>query len=683
MDIDISLKWLNTYLDRPISADEAERSLTNVGYPLAAVTPHGNDITLRVEITSNRPDLLCHVGIARELAAATDRRFIEPKIESDPLMGTDVHKLTSVTNHAVDLCPLYTARVITGVKVGPSPAWLVEALEAIGLRSVNNVVDVTNYVLHELGQPLHAFDLAKLAGRRIVIRRATAGETITAIDSSVHKLAPDMLVIADEQRPQAIAGVMGGRVSEVSSTTTDILIESAAFAPLSVRSTSRALKLASDSSRRFERKVDLAGVDRAARRCAALIRQVAGGAQAKGVIATGEQATDSQPKRVSFHPDRCRAILGVNVAAHDMIAILERLGLKPVFGDHGVITCTIPSYRLDLHREIDLIEEIARMHGFAQIPVHHKMAIVVRPPQKSVEARKTVNRVLTSYGYFETITFSFLPPKQAAAFAAGLDVVKVDEQKKKADPAIRPSVLPSLLACRKANQDAGNKDVRLFEIAQVFGKRDGKYAESRKLALLADAPNPAEQLRELRGAIEELLHAMGLRLHIGAAAQSPDWCSPAAQIVVGSPGEGEKVLGYYGPAIDAVTKLFDLQTPVILAELDYAVLTSHYPPQPRSSELPAFPAIQRDLSIEVDDALPWSRIESVVAEAKPALMEHVDFVTVYRGKPVPAGKKSVTMRMTFRDPARTLKHDEVSPQVQSLIEKLKTGVNAELRSSSS
>jgi phenylalanyl-tRNA synthetase beta chain len=671
-----SLGWLNSFLDRPVTADEAESLLTDVGFPIESREKAADDEVLDVEVTSNRVDCLCHTGIAREIAAATGRKF-SPTGAKLPLKTSlpPAASLTSVDNQAPDLCPLYTARILCGVKVAPSPAWLADRLRALGLRPINNVVDVTNYVLHEMGQPLHAFDLNKLDGHRIVVRRAAPGETLTAIDGSKLKLTPKMLVIADASRPQAVAGVMGGLDSEVTDATTDILLESARFDPLAIRSTGRALKLASDSSYRFERGVDPAGVERASQRAAQLIAELAGGTIADGVVASGLAPT-SLPI-LQLRVARCKQVLGIDVPPARMVQFLAALGLTPSLAD-DVITCTIPSHRLDLQREIDLIEEIARLNGFAQIPVEKSMRFVTRRPQPAVQARQLVGRVLTAHGYFEAITFSFLPPKFAEPFRGGLELVKVDEEKKKAEPALRPSLLPSLLACRKSNQDAGNVGVKLFEVAQVFGRHAGQYVDDRKLALLTDAANVSESMRSMRGTLEELLQLLGHdKPTITPARPNPEsskgWGSSAEISVDG------KMLGHYGPANAAILKLFDLQSPVILAELDYELLTSKYPPQPTVAGLSRFPAIERDLSIIVDEPVAWSAVEAAIRDAAPALLESLDFVTVYRGKPVPAGRKSVTLRMTFRDPSRTLQHGEVSPQVETVVMKLKGALQAELR----
>ena len=506
-----SLNWLNSYLDRPTDANEAEDVLTDVGFPFdGADELDDGDWQLDVEVTSNRPDCLCHAGLARELAARTGRTFTAPPLDLPDATGPAVDTQTSVTIEpdAADLCTLYTARVIRGVSIGPSPDWLTQRIEAIGLRPVNNVVDITNFVLHEMGQPLHAFDMNLLAERRIVVRRANDGEDFTAIDGTKHKLRNDMLVIADAERPVAIAGIMGGLDSEVGDATTDILLESARFDPLSTRTTSRALKLSSDSSHRFERGVDPHGVDAASRRAAALIVELAGGELAEGVVVAG--GTPPATTLVSLRPERCRKLMGVDMPVEHMVEHLAALGLQPDWEPEAdQITCTVPSHRAaDLTREIDLIEEIARMHGYDHIGFEPKMQITARRPQVEVLARNEIGRALVAHGYHETITFSFASPKHAEPFRADWEPVRVDEEKKKAEPELRPSLLPSLLECRKSNQDAGNQGVRLFEVAQVFGNTDAGYVDPARLGLLADCAGgsvdaKSDALRGLRGTLEE------------------------------------------------------------------------------------------------------------------------------------------------------------------------------------
>lgn len=672
----ISLEWLNNYLDRPTDADEADRVLTDIGFPLEGREKRGDDEVLDVEVTSNRPDVLSHIGAARELAAATGRDLRPPAISLAERTSNAATSHTRVDNQAADLCPVYTARVITGVTVGPSPAWLVRRLEAVGLRAVNNVVDVTNFVLHEMGQPLHAFDMALLEGRRIVVRRAADGEPFEAIDHSKHKLRGDMLVIADAARPVAVAGVMGGVDSEVTDATTDVLLESARFDPLSIRTTSRALKLASDSSYRFERGVDACGVDRASRRAAQLIVELAGGDLAEGVIREGE--AEPAPIAVAMRPARCRKLLGYDLPAERMIALFNALGLQPRV-DADRIVCTIPTHRLDLEREADLIEEVARLNGYDHIPVEPKMHILTGQPQIAVLARDRIGRSLTAHGYHESITFSNIAPDHARPFLEPRhELILMDDERRAAEPALRPSLLPSLLAVRKLNQDAGNAHVRLYEVAKVFSRKPEGYGESKDLALLADADDQPT-LRGLRGTLEETLDALDYPVRVvDAGPKTPPWAA-AAGLIMNHTDDRDRIAGVFGRATDEVCKLFDLKTAVDLAWLDYAEITRRYPQPTAVAELPRFPGIDRDLSIVVDEAVPWADIDRAIAHARPDLLEHLAYIGAYRGKQVGAGRKSVTLRLTFRDPAKTLRHDEVDPQVERIVQALKNDLSAELR----
>lgn len=679
-----SLDWLNAYLDRPAAADEAADALGSVGFPDDGrqAIQHADGVTdtqIDFEVTSNRGDCLSHLGLARELAAATGRTLQRPRDElPEHADAPDVATLTAVDNQATDLCPVYTARVISGVKIGPSPDWLKQRLEAVGLRPVNNVVDITNFVLLETGQPLHAFDMARLDGRRIVVRRATAGERFIAIDNTKHELTDDMLVIADAGRPQAVAGVMGGLDSEVGDQTTDLLIESAAFAPLSIRRTSRALKLASDSSYRFERGVDPLAVERASRRAAAMIVELAGGTLARGVIRAGMD--EPAPGELSMRVARCNALLGVELTAEQQAAYLDRLGLQPrVEGE--TIKVTVPTYRLDLKREVDLIEEVARHHGLDAIPVHEKIALVTHRKQDAIAAAERLSGALIAHGYHETITPTFLPPADAEAFAGAADaVLRVDADRRSADPCLRPSLLPSLLHCRKLNQDRGNAGVKLFETAQVFNRpaKGGDAAEHTALAMLADADEPGLAVRQLRGAFEEALVALGAQAAVGRLAVEP-MDEDARYSAAASVKLDGRAIGCLGVLAPDRQKAFGLQTPVVLLEAELTPLLALYPPTPTAATLARFPAIERDLSVIVAEPVRWAQIEDAIAMADPPLLESVRFITTYRGKPIDKGHKSVSLRMVFRDPDRTLRHEQVDPQVAAVVDALARQCGATLR----
>lgn len=675
-----SLAWLNTYLDQPLTADQAEPLLTGVGFPFdgtddLSLSTGASDTLMDVEVTSNRSDCLSHLGLAREAAAASGRSLVPPDINLPSTPGQSASELTSVECTAPDGCPLYTARVITGVKIGPSPKWLTERIEGAGLRPVNNVVDITNFVLLELGQPMHAFDLAKLDGRRIIVRRAKGGEQFTAIDATKHELTEKMLVIADASQPVAIAGVMGGLDSEVTEQTTDVLLESAIFDPLTVRSTSRKLKLASDASFRFERGVDPLGVERASQRAAQLIVELTGGTLAQGVVRVGQD--EPAPSQVAMRIRRCQSLLGLDLNAKQILESLTRLGLSPK-QNADTITCTIPTFRLDLKREVDLIEEVGRLYGYDNVQVNERLELEVRPKQQSVNARQELGRVMASHGYHETVTPSLLTEDHANAFCpASLKPMMLAGDTRRKDSVLRPSLLPSLLACRKHNQDRGNVGIRLFEVAGTWTQSNGKPIEVTTLATLTDAHDPHEGFREARGAIEELVHTLGGNTATDALAFEPvedDKYQPAAKVVLHG-----KDRGRIGVLNEKLQDTFGLQTSVVLTEVQYEPIAASYPPKRSVGNLPRFPGIERDLSIIVDEPVTWRQVEQCVKDAAPQMLEDLQFLTIFRGKQIGKGKKSLSLRLYFRNPDATLRHDEVDPQVNAVIEKLKQGVAAELR----
>jgi len=687
----VSLNWLNTYLDRPIDADEAESVMLELGFPLESAEPTppeaGDDLLLDFEVTSNRSDCLSHVGIAREITAGSDRTLQPPAITL-PETSQPVSELTSVTLDAPDACPTYTARVITGVKVGPSPDWLATRLIAIGLRPVNNIVDITNFVLHELGQPLHAFDLDKLADQQIVVRKAAKGETMTAIDGSKLTLEPHMLVIADADRPQALAGVMGGLDSEVTESTTNLLLESATFDPLVVRRASRGLKIASDSSYRYERGVDPQGLELASQRAAAMIVEIAGGTLAQGVIHAGQPA--AEPITLTLRAARCNRLLGTDLSAQQQADLLARLDLNPsVSADGSTIDCIIPTYRLDLVREVDLIEEIARTFGLESIERLDKMAIVVRPPQNTVQAKRTASDLLAAHGYHETMTPSLIATEQALWFIPepAKDLTLHDERRK-AEPTLRPALSPSLLACRKLNQDVGNAPVALFELANTWTvSPEGKPEESLRLGILADVQgDPATALRQTKTALSALCESLmgpdqvsGLSYH----PISDKSCDRAGQesstAGIKHPALGDKPVGRVLIPGQALLDAFDLKSQVILVELRADAWLSQYPPQHTAGQLPRFPAVERDLSVIVSEAVAWADLATAIEQAQPAHCESLDFLTAYRGKPIPKGQKSISLRLRFRKSDATLTGESVDTEMTKVTQAL-ASTGAEIRS---
>lgn len=677
-----SVRWLNRLLEpADLTSEAVEQLLTDAGFPIDTREPlPDGDVRLEVEVTSNRGDCLSHIGQAREIAARSGRRVNIPQPPRARLGGEATDAMT-LRNEVPAACPRFTAHVITGVTVGPSPAWLVEALEAVGQRSINNVVDVTNYINFLYGQPTHAFDLSRLAGRSLIVRFAKEGEALTTLDGKARKLRADEVVVADAERAQSLAGVMGGADSEVSASTRDIMLEAATWDPVAVRRAARRHQLRTDASHRFERVVDPRTIDEPAELGAALIAELAGGTLCNGMLDAGRPA---EPLRaVSLRTQRCRDLLGVVIDDATIERILAGLSIAIEERSSGLIRCRIPAYRLDLEREVDLIEEVARVHGLDRVPIHDKVSVRVRPPQHSEAAIRAMGEALSGLGFFETVTFSFISPKHAKPFLGqGLELVAVDDDRRKADGTLRPSTIPSLMLCRKANQDAGATSpggVRLFESAATFAQRAGNQsAERRTLALLMDVPGvergkaaSIEQrqlaVRLLRGAVETIVAAVwgsGIEAAFKAAPPAVPALDASASAAVVLNG---REIGHLGLIEPGTQRLFDLDVPVAIAELDLAALLPERVPVARVHELPAFPSIERDLSLIVDEAVTWESVRSLVSASRVERLEGVSFIGTYRGKQIGTGKKSVTLRLRFRDPARTLRHEEVDPQVAAIV----------------
>ncbi|MBN1943507.1 MAG: phenylalanine--tRNA ligase subunit beta [Phycisphaerae bacterium] len=662
----ISLNWLSEYMDVNLPAEKLAELFTRIGLNCDGVEEKGDDIVFDLEVTSNRPDLLGHLGVARELATATGAAFRPPKF--DPPAGSgETAELTSVQVLCEDLCPRYTARVIRGVKVGPSPQWLVDHLAAVGMRSVNNVVDVTNFVLMEYSQPLHSFDYDKLAENRIVVRRAKKGETLVSIDETTCELTDSMCVIADAEKPVAIAGVMGALNTEVTEGTTNVLLESAQFDPLTTRRTSRALGILSESSYRFERGVDPVAVEEASARACALICELAGGEAARGLVDVW--AKPYEAPSVSLRPSRTNKLLGIEIPVEKQTAILTRLGLSPKKNGDAIV-CTIPSHRADLRREADLIEEVARLHGYDEIPALGKVSHRVAPMGKTERIRRLAMNTLSAAGYSEAVTFSFIDAEEAKLFGCD-EPVCVDARVRRTNNVLRPTLLPSLLRAVKTNQDVGNADVSLFELAAVFppGGANGLPAEYIELAMVS-----TEGQRDVRGAMEAVMRriAPGAKVTI----QPADGFADAILI----DGEPAGQIGTISPALtEAIHKHYGLEKNLGAATLRFDALARRAQLTRTTQPLPKFPPIRRDLSLIVDETVPWGELAAALAAVAQPLRVEEKYVTTYRGKPIPKGKKSVTVALEYRSNEGTLTNEQVDQQVRELLTALQKTLAVELR----
>jgi len=682
-----SVLWLNDYLDRPADAAEQAAALTSAGLPLDGDgTADNGEVWQEIETTSNRGDCLCHVGMAREVAAVTGRAVRMPKSALPSTKGEAANSVR-VRNHEPALCPRYTARVIRGVKVGPSPEWLQRRLVAIGQIPRNNVVDATNFVLFELGQPTHVFDLATLAGSEIHIRRARAGEAFLPLgaDAAEVKLTSGDLVIADRDRPVALAGVKGGALASVTDATTDLVLEAATFDAVSVRTTSRRHGIASDSSYRFERIVHPSEIDMAADRLATLILEIAGGTLEAGVVADG--APLPAARSITLRPARARQILGFDIPTARMVDLLDTLGFAPRVVGSGAderIETTAPARRVDVEREIDLIEEICRLNGLDAVPVAD--AIAVRVPRRNPIERATrdVKDLLVGMGFVETITHSLVSEKAAEAFLpSGAKALRVDDERAGGEPALRPSVVTSLLRVRRHNEDQGASNLRLFEFASAFHYAGGTHVERPTLAFVTDAPAGSSSdaqaaFRLARGVVERLLATVAphrSKIEFILASDARRWLAAAARVVV----DGSDI-GVVGVLDQRTLKANGLEKPTAAAELELRGLFANYPPENAAVELPAFPAADRDISAIVSDSVAYGDIEATIHALGLAHLASVSFVTTFRGKQIGDGRKSVSLRLVFRKPDGTMKSEEADASVARAIDALRSKLGAEIRS---
>lgn len=690
----LSVAWLNSLLHPALpalSADEVDSALMSLGFPSEGRTllPDG-DTCLDVEVTSNRGDVLCHMGMASEVAAKYERGLsLLPTIARHPVMLGE--QGVQVENPDHDLCPRFTAQVIRGVAVGESPRWLRERLEAVGQRSINNVVDVTNYIALELGNPCHVFDLRAVEGGRLIVRFAREKEQITTLDGKPRVLASDQLVVADATKAQSLAGVMGGAASQVKAATTDIVLEMATWDPATVRRTARAHGIRTDAGHRFERTVDAGTIDVAAERAANMIIEVAGGKRVGGLVDVGQPA--AARREITLRPSRCNQIMGAALAPKEIVTFLNRLDIQCALTAESNIIASIPFQRCDLTREIDLIEEVARLAGLDSIGMLDAIAVAVRPPQERERARRELASTLAGLGFYETVTFSFISPAAASAWVpTGLRSVQVSEDRRKNEPVCRPSVVPGLLASRRTNQHGGVMvpgGIRLYEVSAVFAQAAGGGAVERtNLALLMDVSFAGKRasigdlqrgIRLMRGAIEAIVRTLAGSQAVITLREAASHCPGMKAEGYAAIQLGEQLLGYMGLVSDAQLSAYDLTSPVVVCEVDVHSLLSLYPPRTYVAVPPAFPGIERDVSFIVDEATTWGKISSELASLKVPLLEKVAFISTFRGAQIGKAKKSITVRFTFRDQERTLRHEEVDPPVAQLVEHAQGSLGAVLR----
>jgi phenylalanyl-tRNA synthetase beta chain len=651
-----------------------------------------DDVILQIEITPNRPDALSVVGIAREIAALTGMPFRFPQIgvkEGE----LDISALAAVEIQDPDLCPRYAARLITGLTVQPSPPWLAQRLRAVGLRPINNLVDVTNYVLWELGQPLHAFDYDTIAQHRIVVRRARAGERLTTLDGQERALGQDMLMICDPEGPIAVGGVMGGGATEVTERTTTVLLESACFNPGSIRRTSRALGLQTDAAYRFERGADIEGLRDALDRAAQLMADLGGGTVARGAL---DVYPEPRPRpRITLRLERIRRLIGACPARDEAVRILQALGFA-VHDSGPELQVVVPSFRRDIAQEDDLVEEVIRIWGFDRIPstlLTGRLSALHQPP--GLRLSRAVSRALNDAGLFEAITYAFVDPDtvKVMGWPDGEGLIGLQNPISRERSVLRPSLAPGLLEVLAGNARRQIPDARVFEVGRIFApRREGDVDRPAHEELWVGialtglrAPRAWHAGRErvdvhdARGAAELVLAAAGVPA--AELLPSPPWTGPAyleperaAALRLGG-----REVGWFGEVAQAAREAFDLPAPVYLAELSLSFLAALPPVTPRYQALPRFPAVQRDLAIVVSHDVTAGQVEAAIRALDVPLLIRVSLFDVYTGDQVGSGRRSLAWSLTYQSPDRTLTDAEVNELHARITAEITRRFGAEVR----
>lgn len=677
----ISLDWLKDYVEVDVPLKTLLEKMTMIGLIVEAWEEKDGDVILDVETYANRPDTLGHLGMAREVAAMLGRPLKE---KAWPLAELPVRtaELVDVQILDEDLCPRYCGLVVRGVRIGPSPEWLRRRVAAMGLNPVNNVVDVTNFVLFATGQPIHAFDLAKVAGPRILIRRAKKGERLKLLDGREAALTPDMLVIADENKASAVAGVMGGVDSGVSDATTDIFIESAVFDPGSIRRTRRTLEVLTDASYRFERGADAGFAPQAARMAASLMAEF-GGHVCREMIDVYPKPR--KPRELTLRARRAADLLGIDIPADFIEKTLTALGFELRARSAGAWMVFVPSHRVDIEREADLIEELARFFGYDRIPTVLPPLPVLEPvPTLEPKLRSLADR-LFHFGFDEVINPSFADPERDARLGSGKQAVAIRNPLSARAAILRTSLLGGLLDNAAWNLNRGLEAVHIFETGNVYRRTaDEGTAEDLTLGLLSTGPlggahwkgQPAEaDVFYLKGALESVLEALryeatGMTVHPHPA------CSPEAALAVQVKGES---IGWLGRLDGGLADAFGVKGPVFAAEIDLGRLFKIKPRPFEFAPLPKLPAVQRDLSFWIGAGTPYAEIRQAVARLDVPHLESFDLIDRYAGPSAPDGQVGLALRFAYRSPKATLTAEDVDKSEQKVVKALKAAFGIRLR----
>lgn len=676
----VPLEWLKEFIDLDLAVGELAHRLTMAGLEVEAVEEVGDDHVLEVNVTPNRADCLSILGIAREVAALTGKPVALPEYGIEE----EAESAFSIEISDEDLCQRYAGRVITGVSIAGSPGWLRARLEKCNIRAINNIVDITNYVLLELGHPLHAFDLDTLRGGLIRVGAAGKGKRMATLDGVERELPEDALLIWDAERPVAIAGVMGGAETEVTGSTVNVFLESAWFKPDSIRRTSRRLGLRSESSYRFERGTDIEMLGTALDRAAFLMKKLAGGRVQKKVDSYPRKFA---PRLVAVKYEKVNRLLGTDLPPEEMTDILRRLDLV-VEPENGSFTVTPPPYRPDLVRDADIIEEIARLYGYEKIPTRVPYAELTPGIKPGLAA--LVKEAMRKAGFDETISYSFMNEK----YLDMLNIFEGDRRRRAVriknplrseDSLLRTMLLPSLLEAFTYNFFRGIKDIRLFEAARVFeDKGDALPLESMHLGgvyFREKAPSlwkeTAEDFYLVKGALEALLEGLKIAGCSFAVSTEP-FLHPGKSADILLPGAKIGFLGVLSPEV--AEKLETKTRPdVLVFELEMEALMASAPEAVTYAPIPRFPSIERDMAIVVDEGTRASDLIALIRAYPSAFIEEVSVFDSYRGGSIPKGKKSLAFSIRYRSRQRTLTDEEVEVVHQGLLSHVTEKTGGELR----
>ncbi len=677
----ISLNWLNEYVRADLPTPELLERLTMIGLMAENAEEIDGDTIVEVETYANRPDTLGHLGIAREVAAMLGEKLLEKAWPVDELPER-VSDLTDVQIRDEALCPRYCAMLVRGVDVCPSPGWLRRRIVAMGLRPINNVVDISNYVLFATAQPLHTFDFAKLRGGRIIVRKAQKGETLKTLEGLTLELSPEMLVIADEAVPVALAGIMGGEETGVTDTTRDVLIESACFDPVSIRLTAKKAGLSTDASYRFERGSDIAFPPQAALMAASLLCRF-GGKVAKGILDVYPKPR--KPKSAILRHRRISELLGTDIPKDRVRRILEDLGFKVEESDKGVWRAEVPSYRVDIEREADLIEEVARFYGYDKIPSEVTPLASFEPPvNKKRERLQKLRQILLHQGLDEVINFCFSDPEKESGVASGREPISIRNPISSRSASLRTSLIMGLLENVAWNLNRGLDGVHIFELGNIYFKKDEAYEERLTLGLLTTGllgrTHWQTKAREadffiFKGAIEALMSALRYE-PFSFSVDSHPFFEEGASLALAYKGD---TVGHLGVVKKSLKDLYSLEGTIYAAEINLAGLLEKQPKAFRFTPVAKFPGVSRDLSFLADRDLSYQDIQTAVAKLSVPFLEGFELTDRFTGPSIPGDKVSLSIRFRYRNPKRTLLAEEVDKAQQDIISRLKAALNIQPR----